>query len=425
MDRQDPAWRAAWGGYRPGERSRTCDSRSDRSAIHVPRRVPFSATVRIVSHSFGTSRKQGSRRASWVGWASTLRRLVIARQFRGLAAHAGDRERHRVGKPVKVFIANFGRENLLWPSCLARSTIATYDDEDLWPYVQSGDREAYIAACMASKTSARNFVPTKQVASRWFNLGRIVSETEGDLWIHREKAELWWTTSRPGEADLSLEPAPWASATAARIYVRRKPADPWTNTTLDGALLLWARLHAKAREFLFTEGTLQELAPANAEYARALVAGRDLRAWHAQPLWGARAAAAGHGAVTTFGPRERAAAVMARRAEETAKASMAPPSLQAPKRKEFRFASSRDLQQYILARIDEQQGLCAITGLPLQFPGSEDDPELLCSLDRIDSDGHYEPGNLQVVCKFVNRWKSSEPDHSFRRLVNLIRGTGY
>lgn len=35
--------------------------------------------------------------------------------------------------------------------------------------------------------------------------------------------------------------------------------------------------------------------------------------------------------------------------------------------------------------------------------GAAGDPELAASLDRIDSDGHYERGNLQVVCWFSNR----------------------
>jgi len=49
------------------------------------------------------------------------------------------------------------------------------------------------------------------------------------------------------------------------------------------------------------------------------------------------------------------------------------------------------------------------------------DSELFCSLDRIDSDGHYEAGNLQVVCRFANRWKGSSDDDNFRRIIALIK----
>ena len=83
------------------------------------------------------------------------------------------------------------------------------------------------------------------------------------------------------------------------------------------------------------------------------------------------------------------------------------------------------LETFIKRLIDDQDGLCAITGIPLQFDGKEDDDQLLCSLDRKDSDGHYEPNNLQVVCKFVNRWKNDSRDEEFRRLIDLVKSTRY
>jgi hypothetical protein len=47
---------------------------------------------------------------------------------------------------------------------------------------------------------------------------------------------------------------------------------------------------------------------------------------------------------------------------------------------------------------------------------------LLPSVDRIDSNGHYEAGNLQVVCQFVNFWKGSSDNEEFKRLLMLVRG---
>lgn len=81
-----------------------------------------------------------------------------------------------------------------------------------------------------------------------------------------------------------------------------------------------------------------------------------------------------------------------------------------------------ELERIIETLIDRQAGLCAITGLPLGWLGDCDDPPLLASLDRIDSDGHYSEDNLQVVCRFVNMWKRSSPDGEFRRLLALLRG---
>ena len=58
--------------------------------------------------------------------------------------------------------------------------------------------------------------------------------------------------------------------------------------------------------------------------------------------------------------------------------------------------------------------------MEMVFDNEEGDPELRCSVDRIDSSGHYEQGNLQVVCKFANRWKSASDNDEFQRLIAMI-----
>ena len=68
-------------------------------------------------------------------------------------------------------------------------------------------------------------------------------------------------------------------------------------------------------------------------------------------------------------------------------------------------------------------GTCAVTNLALDFSGA--DPDLAPSLDRIDSNGHYEPDNVQVVAWFVNRWKSDDPQANFNRLLNLVARRAY
>ncbi|MFC2969491.1 hypothetical protein [Acidimangrovimonas pyrenivorans] len=91
------------------------------------------------------------------------------------------------------------------------------------------------------------------------------------------------------------------------------------------------------------------------------------------------------------------------------------------KDKELRM-SDYELDKKIRELLDIQGDRCAITGLPFQFSGSHDDPNMLPSLDRIDSDGHYEAGNVQLVCRFINFWKQASDDAEFRRLINVVRG---
>ena len=80
------------------------------------------------------------------------------------------------------------------------------------------------------------------------------------------------------------------------------------------------------------------------------------------------------------------------------------------KAKRVLFADDGAFRRHLADLLVQQEYRCAITKLPLQFEGSCADDDLLASLDRIDSDGDYSVGNLQVVCRFVNRWKSDGTD---------------
>jgi hypothetical protein len=210
------------------------------------------------------------------------------------------------------------------------------------------------------------------------------------------------------------------------LIVCHKPCDPWSNKNRKGNRLDWIGLHPRAREFLFTEGTLQQLGDDNAEYALALIDGSDLSPWHSRAAWKAKLDKARdrRGVVTNYSPRQRAAVRMAMTARDTVAGANGQQVLRTMKNKELRFASQEEFERYLLGLLELQDGLCAVTGLTLQYDGEHDDAEMLCSLDRIDSDGHYEPGNLQVVCRFVNRWKGSDNNEGFRRLISVVRSVG-
>lgn len=315
----------------------------------------------------------------------------------------------------RVFIANFGRGNWAWPSCFERSAVATMMDVEAFEFWRDGDREGFIERSLKGRTAA-GVTPTRSVASRWFNLMSAIAETEGDIWIHREKDQLWWTKSLAGAPLFERQFEPLEDK--RDVVVCFKTCEPWRNAALEGNALLWKALHPKAREFLFTEGTLQKLSDDNAEYALALIGGTPLDHWHNQPEWKKKSEK--KEPVTTFSPRQRAVARMAMTAKGTVAGANGQLIQKQVKNKDL-FIAEAELEAYIDELIEAQGAICALSGLPLQFDGTEDDKQMLASLDRIDSNGHYAKGNLQVVCRFINKWKSDMPDPEFRRLMNCVQ----
>ncbi|WP_202883646.1 hypothetical protein [Pseudomonas sp. SWRI92] len=145
----------------------------------------------------------------------------------------------------RVFIANFGRENYEWPNCLRRSTVATMNAEKTHRFWAAGDREGFIETTLKYEKTARCMVPTPGVASRWFNLMSIIAQTSGDIWIHREKNDLWWTESLPDAPAFELGEDS-SSKPSKPIYVCHKPCKPWAKVNLIGSRLEWSALHPKA-----------------------------------------------------------------------------------------------------------------------------------------------------------------------------------
>jgi len=117
--------------------------------------------------------------------------------------------------------------------------------------------------------------------------------------------------------------------------------------------------------------------------------------------------------------RFKAVWAMASQAQQTALQSNGQVVEKIVKNKDLRL-SKEALIAHLNELLDETGNRCAITGLALQFQGP--DSQMQPSLDRIDSNGHYEAGNLQVVARFINFWKSDVADIEFRRLIAIVRG---
>jgi hypothetical protein len=94
-------------------------------------------------------------------------------------------------------------------------------------------------------------------------------------------------------------------------------------------------------------------------------------------------------------------------------------SIVVAKNKEWRFRDDEHFLSEVNALLDQAQGRCSLSNVELDLTGEH--PELSPSLDRKRSDGHYEPGNLQIVARFINRWKSDMTDDDFLHLLRTVR----
>ncbi len=126
-----------------------------------------------------------------------------------------------------------------------------------------------------------------------------------------------------------------------------------------------------------------------------------------------------HGRI--FGAREKSIWEMKSNTLNTVKNSNGQTESRIIKNKELRM-TEQQLDKHLLQLIDMQENRCALTGLKFKYLGDATDSQLYPSLDRKDSSGHYEKGNLQVVCRFINFWKGDMDDGEFQRLIKLVRG---
>jgi hypothetical protein len=321
---------------------------------------------------------------------------------------------------MRVYVANFGAGNWGWNECLTANSMMIMDDDRVHPFYLAGDRAGYIKECQKVLKSAKGHDVITPVASRWYGLQDLFRETDGDLWIHREDDELWWTMSRntPLHTDIRIDPKPTHGS--IWISVDTKEVSGWRNESTTGNRLRWPELHVKARDFLTNRATFHPVLGENAEYVKALIEGKDLSRWHNSHTWMATAERSKKGVVTYSNALGRTAAEMASRAMSVSLYG-GTVTLSIAKIKEYGFGSKADMEMYLREVLEDSEKICALSGIPVIFEGEEGDIETRASLDRIDSSKGYIRGNVQIVCRFINQWKSDSTDERFLRLLRLVR----
>lgn len=321
----------------------------------------------------------------------------------------------------QVYIANFGEGNALWPVAKQNDTIITIDNVVLHPFWQANDRDGYIDAAIAHTETARGEKPSRQTAGRWYNLVTELRDTEDDLWISRQGDVIWWTISKPGDLREQVRPSTNSKRDGPEVWHIEKPCQPWSEKDKEGRTLRWSALHPKGSDFLATEATFQKIANDRgyADYARALIAGEALDTWHQSQIFVEKAALAKKQVGRIFSPKEIAAARMTRTLMATVSQANGQIVERSVKEKTTTL-SVLEWEKLLREKMGEQGDKCALTGLPIGYDKECEDTEMLASLDRIDSNGHYTPENVQIVCRFINRWKGADDDILVRRLLSNL-----
>lgn len=76
--------------------------------------------------------------------------------------------------------------------------------------------------------------------------------------------------------------------------------------------------------------------------------------------------------------------------------------------------------EYLWGLYEAQDGLCALSGLPITFKNLNVGTEQTASLDRIDSNEGYVEGNVQWVHKTINLMKNTLPQPEFINFCNSV-----
>ncbi|ASP68633.1 hypothetical protein [Sinorhizobium meliloti] len=313
----------------------------------------------------------------------------------------------------EIFIAMTGDGNELWADCLERKVVALGYDKPYFEAWRAGDREEFFNVEMKASPKAATESDVRGRATTWFNRATRITESENDIWLHRAGNDLYWAVTT--EADAVFEEYDGKVMLA-------KPVTSWSRRSRRTVALTWNSIHPKAKDYLTTQQAVLRVADATMkEYLEALIGGDNLKRWHDRPEWRLRLGAErGRTLGSNVELSELVLTRMMMTIRNTVRNSNGQQVLRTLKDKRL-LCTDAEMKAHLAYLMVRQEGLCAITGLPMHVDGQENlDHDMLASADRIDSNGHYEPKNVQLVCQFVNFWKCSQENGRFMELLDKV-----
>ncbi len=322
--------------------------------------------------------------------------------------------------PGEIYVVKTGVENYFWESCRKGNFVALMFEQPYYDTWLADDREAYFELTAADAPKGSNPTTVKGNATAWFNYGLKIRDSRGDIFICRDGDNVYWATTTD---------APWFATphehAGQPIVAVCKPVDKWTRFTAKGdKALRWETTHNRGKDFLSPYTALFRIDDEEMrDYLDAMLHGDDLMPWHSQSKWKIKQGEhKGKTLGNTVAVVEFVVAELMLSISQTVKQANGQVilSVKSMKNKEL-IGPEAEMKEHLRQLYIEQEGRCKISGIPMHVPGQDDkNPDLMVSPDRIDSSGHYEKGNIQLVCRFINYWKCATDNSKFGDLLDLV-----
>jgi hypothetical protein len=240
----------------------------------------------------------------------------------------------------------------------------------------------------------------------------LIVHWEGDTdYLHWGLTEDAFTLARE-EIDERKQPT---------LVFHRSLANGWRKSSVGGMPL--SNLHPKARDLAVNQATLNRV-QTDPDYFRSLILDKDTSAWEARPEWQKKAKAIGWHSKDVAAIRAKRPGPSAlvqetadyfleeiRRMAGTTMHTVAYANGQTimaiVKAKDTDFTRP-ELEEEIAALLKRQKNCCALSGY--EFRPGEANLHLRPSLDRKDSSLGYVAGNLQIVTRAANFFKSASDE---------------
>ena len=242
----------------------------------------------------------------------------------------------------------------------------------------------------------------------------LIVHWEGDTdYLHWGLTEGTFSLARE-EIDEKGQPA---------LVFHRPLAGGWRKSSVGGMPL--SNLHPKARDLAVNQATLNRV-QTDPDYFRSLILDEDTSAWEARPEWQKKAKATGWypkdlAAIRAARPDPSAAPLVQETADyfleeirrmagttmHTVAYANGQTVMAIVKAKDTDFTRPQ-LEEEIAALLKQQKNCCALSGY--EFRPGVANPHLRPSLDRKDSSLGYIAGNLQIVTRAANFFKSASDE---------------